>query len=105
MVNIFHYSATTNDPVPVSVRIEKLNPVVTVLYYETINLSRTGQEETVARFVIDEQGDVRDVNTRDKSLVKLSRKGPTEPQSAAPITDTLMPDGKTTQSRGVILDP
>ena len=105
VVNIFHYSATTNDPVPVSVRIEKLNPVVTVLYYETINLSRTGQEETVARFVIDEQGDVRDVNTRDKSLVKLSRKGPAEPQSAAPVTDTLMPDGKTTQSRGVILDP
>ena len=35
----------------------------------------------------------------------MDRKGPTEPQSAAPITDTLMPDGKTTQSRGVILDP
>ena len=56
VVNIFHYSATTNEPVPVHVKIEKLNPTVTVLYYETINLNRTGQEETVARFVIDESG-------------------------------------------------
>ena len=105
VVNIFHYSATTNEPVPVHVKIEKLNPTVTVLYYETINLNRTGQEETVARFVIDESGDIKDVNTRDKSLVRLSRKGPTEPQSAPPVADTLMPDGTTEQSRGVILDP
>ena len=105
VVNIFHYSATTDYPVPVSVRIEKLNPVVSILYYETIELNRTGHEETVARFVIDEGGSVREVNTRDKSLVRLSRKGPVEPQSEAPVSDTLMPDGKAMQSRGIILDP
>jgi len=105
VVNIFHYSATTNEPVPVSVRIEKLNPVVTVLYYETIELTRTGQEETVARFVIDDKGEVKDVNTRDKSLVRLSRKSPTVPQSPPPVGDTIMPDGNAVQSRGVILDP
>ena len=32
VVNILHYNANYNEPVPVSVKVEKLNPVVTLVY-------------------------------------------------------------------------
>src|SRR3974390_1030241 len=35
-VNVDHYLATTDKPVPVSVKVEKVNPTVEVVYYDTI---------------------------------------------------------------------
>jgi hypothetical protein len=74
-VNVQYYqaSAATKAPVPVSVKIEKVNPVVEVIYYDTIMLSRMGEEKTAARFRIAENGSVVDVNHREKSLVQLTR--------------------------------
>ena len=73
VVNIVHYLATSPDPVPVEVKVEKINPRVSVLYYETIMLERTGHEETAVRFEVGADGGVSQVSTRAKSLVKLSR--------------------------------
>ena len=101
VVNIFHYSATTAEQVPVTVKVEKLNPIVTVLYYDTIQLDHTGQEETAVRFVIRNDGTIVDVNTRAKSLVKLSRKGPTIPQD--PGLSPNHPDGASS-GRGIVLE-
>ena len=86
---------------PVTVKVEKLNPVVTVLYYDTIQLDHTGQEETAVRFVINNDGTIEDVNTRAKSLVKLSRKGPTTPQESDLIPNHS--DG-TSSGRGIVLE-
>ncbi len=72
-VNVNHYLATTNKPVPVSVKVEKINPQVEILYYDTFNLDRAGQERTAIRFVIDKDGGVVDVNSREKSLIQLTR--------------------------------
>jgi hypothetical protein len=72
-VNVNYYLATTTAPVPVSVKIEKVNPTVEVVYYDTIMLDHMGQERTAARFKISENGDVLDVNHRDKSLIQLTR--------------------------------
>jgi hypothetical protein len=72
-VNIAHYLATTHAPVPVSVKVEKVNPSVEVVYYGTINLDHTGQEATAVRFRIADNGSVTDVNHRDKSLIQLTR--------------------------------
>ena len=101
VVNIFHYSATTAEQVPVTVKVEKLNPIVTVLYYDTIQLDHTGQEETAVRFVIRNDGTIVDVNTRAKSLVKLSRKGPTIPQD--PDLSPNHSDGASS-GRGIVLE-
>ncbi len=72
-VNVDHYLATTDKPVPVSVKVEKVNPTVEVVYYDTIILDHTGEEVTAVRFRIAESGSVVDVNHRAKSLIQLTR--------------------------------
>ena len=74
VVNIHHYLATTPDPVPVSVKVEKLNPRVEVVFYDRLFLDHTGDEKTAVRFTIDEGGKVVDINTRPKSLIRETRK-------------------------------
>jgi hypothetical protein len=72
-VNIEHYLATTRAPVPVSVKVEKVNPTVEVIYYDTIILDHVGQEATAVRFRVADNGSVTDVNHRAKSLIQLTR--------------------------------
>jgi hypothetical protein len=72
-VNVNYYLATQPAPVPVTVKIEKVNPHVEVVSYDTVMLDHMGQEKTAARFKIAANGDVLDVNHRDKSLIQLTR--------------------------------
>ena len=73
VVNIYHYVANGVDPIPVSVKVEKVNPALEVVYYGTTQLDHRGQEETVVRFTMDENGAITNVNDRPKSLVSLVR--------------------------------
>jgi hypothetical protein len=72
-VNVNYYLATQPAPVPVTVKIEKVNPHVEVVSYDTVMLEHMGQEKTAARFKIAANGDVLDVSHRDKSLIQLTR--------------------------------
>ena len=72
-VNVNHYLATTGKPVPVSVKVEKINPVLQVVYYDTINMQHTGEERTIVRFDVAVDGSVTDVSHREKSLIELTR--------------------------------
>ncbi len=74
VVNVHHYLATTPDPVPVGVKVEKLNPKVEVVFYDRLILDHTGDEKTALRFVIDADGKVVNINTRPKSLIQATRK-------------------------------
>jgi hypothetical protein len=74
VVNVNHYLATTPDPVPVSVKVEKINPKVEVVYYVRLILDHTGDEKTAVRFTIGADGKVTDINTRPKSLIRETRK-------------------------------
>ena len=74
VVNVNEFVASTPDKVPVSVKVEKLNPVATVIYYGTIEFDHKGQEETYVRFTLDADGQVSDVNTKSKSLVRAVRR-------------------------------
>jgi hypothetical protein len=60
---------------PVSVKVEKLNPTASVVFYGTQDFDHKGQEETFVRFTVDEDGKVSDVNTTGLplSLVKAVR--------------------------------
>jgi hypothetical protein len=69
-VNIYHFAALTGQPVPVSVKVEKLNPTVQVVHYDTIDLDRGGMEKTAVRFVVDGDGAVVSVNHDEKSLLQ-----------------------------------
>lgn len=82
-VNVVHYIAN-GGALPVQVKVEKLNPKVTLVYYGTINLSGTGDEQTAVRFTLDGP-EVRDVNNLPRDLVALTRND--APVKAAPVID------------------
>ena len=73
-VNVDDYLSTTGKPVPVAVKVEKINPTVEVVYYDTIVLERGGQEKTAVRFTIAADGHVVDTSHDQKSLIDLTRK-------------------------------
>ena len=72
VVNVVHYIANGAAPLPVQVKVEKLNPTVKVIFYQTLYLKGTGDEQTAVRFTLKGQ-DVVNVNSRPKSLVELTR--------------------------------
>jgi hypothetical protein len=72
-VNVQYYLATQNAPVPVSVKVEKINPTVEVIHYDTIMLDHAGQEKTAVRFRVAQDGSVTDTSHVEKSLVQLTR--------------------------------
>lgn len=69
VVNIHYYETKTNEAVPVSVKVAKVNPVYTIAYYRTIELSHKGDEKTAVRFTLAADGAVVAVNQLPKSLV------------------------------------
>ena len=75
VVNVYHYVANGVDPVPVTVSVERLNPSLEVVYHGTVELDHRGQEETVVRFTLDEEGNATDLNDRFKSLTQIARRG------------------------------
>ena len=68
-VNVSHFAATTGQPVPVTVKVQKLNPVAEVIHENTLTVDHTGDEKSAVRFVLDAEGKVIDVNYREKSLM------------------------------------
>jgi hypothetical protein len=68
-VNIHLYHHIARDPVPVSVKIEKLNPSVQVVDYKTIFLDHTDEEKTALRFTLGEDGNVVRTSETEKSLI------------------------------------
>jgi hypothetical protein len=74
-VNVHYYLATspTSPPVPVSVKVEKINPTVDLIYYDTLMLEHAGQEKTAVRFKVAEDGSVTDISHAEKSLIQLTR--------------------------------
>ncbi|MBC7738235.1 MAG: hypothetical protein H7245_13695 [Candidatus Saccharibacteria bacterium] len=70
-VNIVHYIANGGN-LPVQVKVEKLNPKVTLVFYDTLTLTGTGDEQTAVRFTLDGAA-VKDVNNLPRDLVALTR--------------------------------
>jgi hypothetical protein len=69
-VNLFYYETKNGEPVPVNVSVVKVNPQAAVVYYGSLTLNRKGDEATAARFSLDAQGNVTDVNTLPKKIVE-----------------------------------
>lgn len=75
VVNAHEFLANTNNKIPVSIKVEKLNPKATVIFYGTHEFDHKGQEETFVRFTLDSDGKVGDVNTGPPvSLIRAVRK-------------------------------
>lgn len=74
IVNIYKFTDDSKQPTPVTVKVEKINPKVSVVYYDTITLVKKGDERTAIRFNIDADGNVTSTNSRQISLVHEVRK-------------------------------
>ena len=71
VVNIHYYATETSKPVDVSVRLDKVNPKLEVIYYNTLTLEKKGDEKTVLRFKIGREGAISDINFLPKRLVSI----------------------------------
>jgi len=69
VVNLLHYKSNYLEPLPVDVKVEKLNPEVSLVFFGTRKLTGTGDEQTALRFTIDAKGEVSGTNELPKELV------------------------------------
>ena len=68
VVNVFYYASEDNKPVPVKVRVDKVNPQLEVVYYDTLTMEKVGDEKTAVRFTIDTNGSIVNINSVEKKL-------------------------------------
>ncbi len=62
VVNLQYYKSTTGLPVPVTVKVEKVNPSLKVVYVDKVTLEKEDDETTVLRFKLDARGDVESIS-------------------------------------------
>lgn len=73
--NVHAYSMHGNkDPVEVTVKIEKMNPKVKVVFIKKVTLEQVGHEITVTRFLLDEKGDIVEFNDLEKEFTQATRR-------------------------------
>jgi len=90
-VNVSHFQATTGQPVAASIKVQKLNPAVQVIFDNKVMLDHSGQERTAVRFRLDSEGKVIDVNQRAKSLLETFRNVRANGADLDPKTGVRMP--------------
>jgi len=69
VINLLHYKSNYQDPLPVTVKVEKLNPSVELIYYGEHFLIGVGDEKTALRFIVDGQKNITDLNQFPKKLL------------------------------------
>ncbi|MFE0757730.1 hypothetical protein ACFW16_27465 [Inquilinus sp. NPDC058860] len=69
-VNVYHFAALTGQAVPVTVTVQKLNPSVTIVAKETVDLDQGGQERTAVRFTLDATGAVAETSHTQRSILQ-----------------------------------
>lgn len=71
VVNVHLYRAASALPVAATVKVEKLNPSVKVVFYGSADLGAQGDERTLVRFSIEPDATVSGVSRLAKPLVPL----------------------------------
>lgn len=56
--------------IPVTATIEKINPYISLVVQRTVYLESNGDELTICRFILDDEGAVTGTNELEKSLIK-----------------------------------
>ncbi len=69
VVNLLHYQSNYREPLPVTVKVEKLNPEVSLVHYGSLVLRGTGDEKTAVRFRLNDEGNVIGTNKLQKKLL------------------------------------
>jgi len=68
IVNLHYYQTTSNKPVRTVVKIEKVNPVLRLVFIDQLVLNKLDDEKTVLRFELDADGEIVSMNQLPKVL-------------------------------------
>jgi stress response protein YsnF len=71
-LNLYYYENRSNQPVTVTVKIEKVNPSLELVYYDEVVLEREDVEKTVLRFTLNGNGEFLGINHNPKSLTNYN---------------------------------
>lgn len=75
IVSIVNFANNSKAPVPVTVEVSKVNPILTMVFNGTYDLFGDGDERMAVRFTVDQEGEVGDVRTDGTiSLVREVRR-------------------------------
>jgi len=67
-LNVHMYRMNSTTPTKVNVRIEKVNPTLTLITMKDVELSQNGDEKTICRFTLNKEGKVMGLNELEKPL-------------------------------------
>ncbi len=68
VVNLHYYKAAAGQPVPVTVKIERVNPEFRLTFVDQVVLAREDEERTVVRFSVTRDREVKNLNRLPKTL-------------------------------------
>lgn len=72
VVNLQYYKSNTNTAVEVTVKIEKVNPSLKVVYIDKVRLEKEDDELTVLRLYLDADGEVDRINHLPKKFTNYA---------------------------------
>jgi hypothetical protein len=72
ILNLYYYENRSNQPVTVTVKIEKVNPSLKLVYYDEVVLERVDVEKTVLRFTLSGDGEFQGINHNPKVLTNYN---------------------------------
>lgn len=62
VVNLYYYQNASPPPVPVQIRVDRVNPKLETVYADTLELQQIDQEVTAVRFTLKDDGSVHNIN-------------------------------------------
>ena len=68
IVNLYYYRADSTNPVETLVKVEKVNPTLKTVFVKKLTLDQQDDEQTVVRFVLDQDGGIASMNSLQKAL-------------------------------------
>lgn len=69
-VHLYRKDANSPSPIPVTVKMERLNPTVKTVVFKTVLLTEAWQEITICRFILSGAGDILAMSDLPRELVK-----------------------------------
>lgn len=75
VVNLYYYAARSPLPLTVTVKIEKVNPTLRLVFIDQVTLTHQDQEHTVIRFTLAGDGAVTGMNQLPKNLTPYRLEG------------------------------
>lgn len=74
-LNVYYYEKRSDHPIPITTKIEKVNPSLSLVFVDQFELTRRDEERTVVRFTLSGEGELSDVNRNPKILTPYALEG------------------------------